>query len=139
MPATFRQACLQTTFKHGNVQSCKGSHVSLPVPGLQSSTASSSRPCCAVYQTAYIIDCWCIISNHAGLVAGVLHHCQLVFIGFLQVTEMLQKNQRQPPLSRNAAPHSGAVAWVRSLKERASGEPLLSLLPWTANKSCTII
>ncbi|KAK9822882.1 hypothetical protein WJX74_000347 [Apatococcus lobatus] len=37
-----------------------------------------------------------------------------------QVTEMLQKNQRQPPLSRNAAPHSGAVAWVRSLKERAS-------------------
>lgn len=76
-----------------------------------------------------------MVSSRAGLFAGVLYFYQLVFIGFLQVTEMLQKNQRQPPLSRNAAPHSGAVAWVRSLKERASGEAELLLLPETAMKA----
>ena len=49
---------------------------------------------------------------------------------------MLHKNQRQPPLSRNAAPHSGAVAWVRSLKERATGQLCHRILPAALRTFC---
>ncbi|KAK9808985.1 hypothetical protein WJX72_007373 [[Myrmecia] bisecta] len=38
-----------------------------------------------------------------------------------EVTDMFHAHRQSPTLSKNAAPHSGAVAWVRGLKERIAG------------------
>lgn len=39
-----------------------------------------------------------------------------------QVSNTFSLQRHAPVLPRNAAPHSGALAWVRSLRERITGE-----------------
>ena len=38
-----------------------------------------------------------------------------------QVAEEFQANQAMPLLPANAAPHSGAILWVRGLRDRIAG------------------
>ncbi|DBB00313.1 TPA: Dynein beta chain, flagellar outer arm [Trebouxia sp. C0004] len=38
-----------------------------------------------------------------------------------EVADMFRETREDPPLNKNAAPHSGRVTWVRGLKERVAG------------------
>ncbi|KAA6419077.1 MAG: flagellar outer dynein arm heavy chain beta [Trebouxia sp. A1-2] len=38
-----------------------------------------------------------------------------------EVADMFRETKEDPPLNKNAAPHSGRVTWVRGLKERVAG------------------
>ncbi len=40
-----------------------------------------------------------------------------------EVADMFRETKEDPPLNKNAAPHSGRVTWVRGLKERVAGTP----------------
>ena len=40
-----------------------------------------------------------------------------------EVADMFRETKEDPPLNKNAAPHSGRVTWVRGLKERVAGMP----------------
>lgn len=42
-----------------------------------------------------------------------------------EVADMFRETKDNPPLNKNAAPHSGRVTWVRGLKERVGGTPTL--------------
>lgn len=39
-----------------------------------------------------------------------------------EVADTFRETKDNPPLNKNAAPHSGRVTWVRGLKERVAGE-----------------
>ena len=62
-----------------------------------------------------------------GVIAADLErkHLDLV-LGYGQdlkeVADMFRETKENPPLNKNAAPHSGRVTWVRGLKERVAGE-----------------
>ena len=45
---------------------------------------------------------------------------------FVQVGDIFYRNKHNPPVNKNAAPHSGAVSWVRGLVERVE-EPMSKL------------
>jgi len=45
-----------------------------------------------------------------------------------EVADMFRETKQDPPLNKNAAPHSGRVTWVRGLKERVAGTPSFPFL-----------
>lgn len=45
-----------------------------------------------------------------------------------EVADMFRETKEDPPLNKNAAPHSGRVTWVRGLKERVAGAPCFACL-----------
>ena len=62
------------------------------------------------------------------LIAADLEKKQLSLVGVMQaevkaVLELFTQGKAAPPLAKNAAPHSGAVAWCRALRQRVE-EPM---------------
>ncbi len=68
-----------------------------------------------------------------GVIAADLERKHLDLVrGYAQdlkeVADMFRETRDNPPLNKNAAPHSGRVTWVRGLKERVGGESWLLVL-----------
>jgi hypothetical protein len=48
--------------------------------------------------------------------------CTCAVVVYLKVAAEFSRNAKAPPIALNAAPFSGAVAWLRGLRDRIAGE-----------------